>query len=512
MSLTLPPLAPHCGGPEPLAPVASGPICPVCGEWLIYVSGDTGPEWSRLRKARRPEDARRWEDPYIEWWRSKVHKPHGADHSFAVSTPLVDYVHLLGESYVHRHDLDRLPGGTGSKQVLVSGRVWLGDAWGLCIKGEKKHWPDDWIYSSREYHPEPHEPDYRNDLRGGYRYVPDAPAYRADGLPRTLPPSSAKPPAEFAGFLKELAERRDLTAANASSSADRRRMVRAARHPWALVEPQRGFSLSVYVRPRLPRQLPGNRPYPTHPRTRQEASYARIHNARPPRHIESHSYELGENPDRAREEVFHDYVLSLDPFESAEPFANVLEPSGDERGGDRLLSAMGYNRNGSERSNQTRGDGNWDTCECVRRATRHAADLGQTLDALGAPYKPRPGQSDPLLDIRRAVAICLRLEGFEPGLIAEILRRDEKNVRNLTRDMTAPDSSGQCDSTSPHVEQLYTEVTDNWARRDRRGRVNEDSRRSESRWQKERAEIAAEVHGLRRPRGGPDSHESPWKS
>ena len=152
---------------------------------------------------------------------------------------------------------------------------------------------------------------------------------------------------------------------------------------------------------------------------------------------------------------------------------DVIDPSHGDGPGDRFLDEHGCTRTGRDKSTETRGAERRPIPEAVKRALVHCADLGVTLDDLRASYRPRPGQGDQLMDIRRAVAVCLRLEGFKRGTIALVLDRDPSRVEELIRD----------------VEPFYQEVDDE------RG-TGEDSRGAVMRWRREQNEIAAEVRDL----------------
>ena len=261
---------------------------------------------------------------------------------------------------------------------------------------------------------------------------------------RTLPPSTNGREAMLP-FLDALQARRELHGANAQHEHDARRRVKAARSPLVRIEPTRGRDLGptspVYVRSTFERQLPGVRHDVGHPRWAKgeatppdgelistEASQIVVHEGTPPRHPEGSlrrgdsrmplravSYSLGESDSQAREEAHHTWAASLDPTHSSEPFVDLLDPSRGDARGDSFLSEHDRTRTGREPSHETRGAEHLPVEEAVRRALIHCADLGVPLEALRAPYRPHPGEYDRLMSIRRAVAICLRLEGSRPA-------------------------------------------------------------------------------------------------
>ena len=335
---------------------------------------------------------------------------------------------------------------------------------------------------------------------------------RVAALPRTLPPAILTGPSELWRFLDDVAAIQD------------RRRVEAARRPLVVIPPRRGADLGptspVYVRTSFPRQLPGNRPDVRHPRWPEgkrdsdrvtisvgtdarvfdEAAFQLVHQGSPPSNPEGSvgraernrpasviSYDLGEGDSAAREATHDAWVSTLDPEETSEPFVDLLDPSHGDGPGDRYLAERGFTRTGRPESNATRGAERRPVEEAARRARIHCADLDRhyrdhrrdscsvTLEALRAPYRPRPGQPDPFMDARRAVAACLRLEGFKTGTIALVLDRDPSRIEELTRG----------------VGPFYRPVKDNWT-----NRGEEDGRASAMRWRREQSGIADEVRRL----------------
>ena len=319
---------------------------------------------------------------------------------------------------------------------------------------------------------------------------------RAEAAPRTLPPAILTGPSRMWRFLDDIA-----------AAQDRRRTEAAAR-PLTVVPPTRGADLGptspVYVRTSFPRQLPGNRPDVGHPRwpiDAQEADFMFLHGGTPPSDPEglarrgehkmparTISVGFGESGSAAREAAHNLWVANIDPDDSAEPFVDVIDPSHGDGPGDRFLDEHGCTRTGRDKSTETRGAERRPISEAVKRALVHCADLGVILDDLRAPYRPRPGQRDQLLDIRRSVAMCLRLEGFKSGTIALVLDRDDSKVRELLRDPRRDRALDPADD--PYgIRPFWQEVDDDQS-------TGEDSRGSVMRWRREQSEIAAEVRNL----------------
>lgn len=290
------------------------------------------------------------------------------------------------------------------------------------------------------------------------------------------------------------------------AAAQDRRRVEAARHPLAVIPPARGADLGptspVYVRTSFPRQLPGNRPDVGHPRWpagehgAQEADFQLACRSTTSRIAEADfSYGLGESDSVAREARHDAWIAALDPEVSVEPFVDVLDPSWRDGDGDRFLGERGFTRTGREKSCSTRGGERLPVEEAVRRALVHCADLDRhyrdhrhdnvrvTLEALRAPYRPRPGQGDPLMDARRAVAVCLRLEGFKARVIALVLDRDESRIEDLI-------GHAATNAEAEGVEPFYRPVPGNWTA------AGEDNRASGMRWRRELHGIAADISEL----------------
>ena len=76
---------------------------------------------------------------------------------------------------------------------------------------------------------------------------------------------------------------------------------------------------------------------------------------------------------------------------------------------------------------------------CRHRASKHAADIGTSLDELRQPRRP-----DTLKSLCRAVAICLRLEGFSSSATAGVLARPLRTVQRWTawHSANAPSAQG----------------------------------------------------------------------
>ena len=160
------------------------------------------------------------------------------------------------------------------------------------------------------------------------------------------------------------------------------------------------------------------------------------------------------------------------------------------REGTKLLHGEGFTRTGANPSGTIRGLSSDRTVECLRRAEIHAGDLGTCVAALRAPYRPRPGLGDPLMHLRRAVAICLRLEGFSARTIAPVLGREEKRVAVMIAGV-------------PRL-QSKPRIHDNWARSD-------DARGSSGqRWRSELSGIKRDLRRLDRGELiGPQPHKIP---
>jgi hypothetical protein len=87
------------------------------------------------------------------------------------------------------------------------------------------------------------------------------------------------------------------------------------------------------------------------------------------------------------------------------------------------------------------------------------------------------------MEVRRAVAISLRLEGFKTGVIAEVLQRSTRQVRELTQ----------------AIEPLCRPVKDNWTNRGESGRA------AAKRWRDDVSGIKREIRALCPRRYAPTS-------
>lgn len=229
----------------------------------------------------------------------------------------------------------------------------------------------------------------------------------------------------------------------------------------------------IYRRVKLPRQLPGRGRWPEVP---QEASLHKIHGYdRRPTLTKSQPFDDGaelpsslegtalgfDGDSDGKRGVDDQWADALEPAtpecDDGVPSAgdvdsvdlllypafteednrrvHSLDPTGNRKAegqGGVLLTHHGFTSTGQPKSTNKRGKSARFDDECRRRAAIHAGDIGMSLEALTAPYRPQPGKSDPLRSLRRAVAICLRLEGFSDAEIGLALDRHEDTIKPLT--------------------------------------------------------------------------------
>lgn len=335
--------------------------------------------------------------------------------------------------------------------------------------------------------------DHRNGPAGGFAYVDPASAVRVAET-RELPRSTEDARTVMPGFLADLRRRREVNAAMRQHEQDRELRLDAAERPLVKRGPTSGEPpLSpIYLRRDFPRPLPGERGACRRmrwPETPQEREQVLVHHGgdRRPGVTRASDVLLREIGESAvdRRNVGMSIRSDTGTFE-------LLDPSGPlDQEANRWLANDGHTSRGAE---------SMPLAECERRAKVHCAELadhyaGQrpdaptvTLDALRAPYRPRPGQRDELLDARRAVAVCLRLEGFKTGVIATVLDRDPRKVREWI---------GVAEEAAGEVEPIYRPVESNYGRKSERA--------SGMQWHEERKAIAREVNG-----SGPASTDGCW--